>query len=119
MSLAVLYPWMWVGSSDVINPVLNITVSPTRTKISQVSGFDATVLSFTVDEDYRGYQIRIVPSNASTVNDGTLLESGSGGLADVAREVTITDDELIAASAGDGSKIVKVFAQDMAFNWST
>lgn len=108
-----------VGSGDTTAPTLDITVTPTKTKISRISGQDSTDFSFQVNEAYQAYQIRVVPSSSSPVTAGTLLESGSGGAANTNRAVTVTDDEFVAAGGVEGTSVIKVFAQDTAGNWST
>jgi hypothetical protein len=42
----------------------------------------------------------------------------SGGTAGVIYTATVTDDEVVAADAADGSKIIKIFVRDAAGNWS-
>lgn len=106
------------AGSDTAPPTPNITVGASKSRISRVTGQDVTTFTFTVDEDYQAYQLRVVPGGSSPVSAGTLLESGTGGTAGVGRAVDVTDDELVAAGVSSGDAIVKVFAQDLAGNWS-
>lgn len=107
-----------VSSVDTTAPGTNITVGASKSRISRVAGQDVTTFTFTVDEDYQAYQLRVVPSGASPVTAGALLESGSGGTAGAGRAVDVTDAELEAAGGTTGDSIIKVFAQDLAGNWS-
>lgn len=102
---------------DTTPPILDITVAPTRTKISAQTGVNVTTFTFTANEDYQGYQLRAVPADNSLVSAGTLIESGSGGSSGVARQVDVTSAELQAAGLS-GALRVKVFGQDAAGNWS-
>lgn len=110
----------WTPSRPTVDttPPTVTFVSQTRSKISRVTGRDSTDIVFTVDEDYQGYQVRVVSSTSATVAQGTQLETGTGGLSDVQRTITVTDDELVAATAAEGSNMLKIFAQDTAGNWS-
>lgn len=109
-----------VGSSDgdITAPTVTIISGPTRSKIGPVVGRDSFDFVYSSDEDFQAYQVRVVSSSTDTVAMGTLVESGGSGDADTQYTLTVTDDELFAASASDGSKTVKVFVQDLAGNWS-
>ncbi len=104
--------------ADTTAPVSTVLIGPTKTRISRISGQDASDVTFEVDEDYSGYELRVVASSGSTRASGSLIESGGSGLAGADRTVTVTDDELIAV-VGDGTHIIKIFVQDTAGNWST
>jgi hypothetical protein len=106
-------------STDTTTPTVNITVNPNTLKISSQSGKDSTSFDFEVDEDVQATQVRIVPGTGSPVTAGTLIESAGALSAGIDRSVTITDDELIAAGGTEGANIIKIFAQDLAGNWST
>lgn len=108
---------MWGESSDITPPEVTF-LSQNRTKISRVVGFDATVVTFQANEDFQAYQVRLVPSPASTITEGALVESGGSALANEVFQVTITDDELINVGAVEGNNILKIFVQDLAGNWS-
>lgn len=120
MTAAIAAFWLvgsW-GPGDSTAPNAGIFATPTRTVVSNVAGRDVTQFSFTVDEPYRAYQLRLVPSAVSPQGSGTLIESGSGGEGSVERSVDVTAAELTAAGGTPGANVVKVFVQDLAGNWS-
>lgn len=103
---------------DTLGPSVTI-VSVSKSKISRVSGYDATDVVFVVDENFTNYQVRVVPSSSSGVTAGTQVEGGLFvGTANTNYQITLTDDELVAAGAAEGNNRIKVFAQDIAGNWS-
>lgn len=104
---------------DTTPPVTNISSGPSRTKISAQTGFDSTDISYTVDEACQAWKVKVVPATNSTHDQGTQIEAGGAVAAGGTINVNITNAELAAASAGDGAKIVKMFVQDNAGNWST
>lgn len=104
-------------TSTVVAPVVTF-VSQSRGTISANAPADTDDVVFSVDQDYQAYQVRVVSSSAATVSQGTLVESGTGGTADVQKTITITRDELVAASAVEGSNMVKIFAQGPTGIWS-
>lgn len=106
------------ASGDTTPPTPTITVGASKSRISRVAGQDVTTFTFTVDEDFQAYQLRIVPGGSSPVTAGTLIESGAGGTAGAGKAVDVTDAELEAAGGVAGDSIIKVFAQDLAGNWS-
>lgn len=111
-----------VGGEDTTAPVITF-VSQTRAKISRVVGSDATDIVWSSGENFTEYQLRVVPANTSIVSQGTLIEQNqnpaAGGTASIQYTSTITDDELVAASAAEGTNIIKIFAKDSSGNWST
>lgn len=111
------------GATGPVTPTVNV-VSSSRAKISRVGtnvsgGKDQTDVVFSVNQDFQAYQVRLVASSAAAVTDGTLLESGSGGTANVNQTITVTDDELVAAGAAEGSNLLKIFAQLTDGTWTT
>lgn len=102
------------GSFDTTAPI-TVFVLETRTKVSLQAGFTDTTVHWTVDEACQAWQIREVPSAGATVAQGTLLASGGAVPASVEQETVVTSSTL---SAGDGSKLLKIFAQDLSGNWS-
>lgn len=108
-------------------PVVTIT-GPDKSKISKVASFDTSAFSFTADVDFEEYKVKVVPSESSLENAGTLIGTDGGSTntsgadggykADTAINVTINGADLEAASAGDGVKIVKVFVKNAAGTWS-
>lgn len=105
-------------SIDTTPPTIDITIAADRTRISRISGRDASTFSFQVNEVYAAYEVRAVPSDSSPHTTGILIESGGGGSANSDRQVVITDDEIVDAGLGEGDYTIKVFAQDGGGNWS-
>lgn len=103
------------GSTDTTPPV-TVFVAETVTRVSRVTGFDVTDVTWSVDEDCQAWQIREVASAADTVNTGTLLVSGGAVPAGTNQITTVNSANL---TAGDASKLLKIFAQDLAGNWTT
>ena len=103
-------------------PTPNITAGPTKTRISRVAGQDSFTVDWQADEDFAHYQLRVVPSAGSTYVEGAQLEldenPASGGTATTTYTATVTDDEMVAASATEGANLIKIFVQDLAGNWS-
>lgn len=110
---------------DTSRPTVTIT-GPDVTKISKQSGKDVCSFSFVVDEAYTSYKVKYVSSSGAAHDTGTQIPttggstnmSGGSGSGVTPVECTITGADLEAASSGDGVKIVKVFVQDAAGNWS-
>lgn len=106
---------------DTTPPIPDI-ISVTATKISRVPGKDALEINWQADEAFQAYQIRVVPDASSPVTAGTLVEEDqnplSGGDASTVYTATVTDDEVVNADPAEGSKIIKIFTQDLAGNWS-
>lgn len=113
---------------DTTAPVVSV-VGPDVSKISKVAGFDTATISFTVNEQFKAYKVCyvttingqqdagvIIPTNNGSANTSGTKEDGYE--ANVSINVTIKGADLQAVSASDGTKILKVFAQDMAGNWS-
>ena len=108
-------------------PVVTIT-GPDKSKISKVSGFDTSVLSFVSDTDFEEYKVCVVTNSNSAQSSGVVIPttggsentSGSAGgyKKNTAISVTIKGADLESASSGDGVKIVKVFVKNIAGTWS-
>lgn len=96
-------------------PPITLFVSDTRTRVSLVGGFSSTDVTWSADENCKAWQIREVASAAAVVSDGTLLASGTEITANVQQVTTISGSLL---SAGDGAKLLKIFAQDYQGNWT-
>lgn len=119
MPIALLQWWRvdWAGG-DTTPPIPTITSGPTVTRLSRQVGWDSVDFTWSSNEAYVAYQARLVPSSSSPVTAGTLIESGGAGPASTPVTLTLTDDELVAAGASEGSLGVKIFVQDAAGNWS-
>jgi hypothetical protein len=110
-------PWLLYGMGDSTPPVVTITAGPTAAKISNQTGKDVSDVTFTVSEAYQAYELEVVADVGAVRGSGSLVESGGSGDGS-ARTVEVTFAELNSASAGNGPKLVKVFVQDLAGNWS-
>ena len=111
---------------DTTLPVPDITVAASPTKISKQATADTCTFSFQSDVAIQAWKVKVVPAANSLHNAGTTIpvaggsqNTTGGALAATTNQgVTIKGADLESASAGDGTKIVKVFVQDLAGNWS-
>lgn len=123
--------WNESSTSDTITldstlPVITISAGPDVAKVSKIAGKRIVSFSFTTDSDLIAYKVKVVPSSGSLESAGTLVPTTngstntSGGSVASGGTVNVTIDgrDLELASAGDGTKIIKVFGQDVASNWS-
>lgn len=98
-----------------------VLISETRTKISRVSGFSSTTISWGSDVAFTGYQFRIVGNALDPVTQGVPvavnLSPPSGGPALTTFTFALTDAIVEAVSPAEGPKIVKLFIQN-AGGWS-
>lgn len=107
-------------------PTVTISVAFAPTKISKVASFDTATGSFQSNEAIVAWKVKVVPASGSTESAGTQIPTTAGSTnvtggslaADTNQSVTIKGADLETASAGDGAKIVKIFVQDSAGNWS-
>jgi hypothetical protein len=111
------------GSVDVVTqvagdttPPVTLFVSETKTRVSAITGFTTTDVTWSADEDCQAWEIRDVTGTGQTVADGVLVASGGAISAGVEQITTIASSAL---SAGEGAKTLKLFAQDLAGNWTT
>lgn len=112
---------------DTTSPIANITVAASPTKISKIATADTCTVTWQSDSHAQAYKVKVVPSSGSAESAGTLIPTTagstntSGGPINATTDVvtTIKGTDLETASAGDGAKIVKIFVQDDAGNWST
>jgi hypothetical protein len=110
---------------DTTAPIVTIS-GPDVTKISKQSGKNVCTFSFSGDSDIQAYKVKVVASAGAAHTTGTDIGTAngstnmSGGTTSKGTTITCTVNgaDLEAASAGDGEKIIKVFAQDLAGNWS-
>jgi hypothetical protein len=112
---------------DSTAPVVTIT-GPDVSKISKQTGKRTSTFSFTVNDVFEEFKVKVVSSTGAahttgtqigTANGSTNMSGTAGGYA-ASTPITCSIDgaDLEAASAGDGSKIIKVFVRDAAGNWS-
>ncbi len=114
---------------DTSAPVPNVTAGPDATRISKVSGKRVSNFSWQADVTFDEYKIKVVPATNSihsagttilTTNGSTNMAASAGGYpATTNIDSSIDGRDLEVASAGDGTKIIKVFVKDTAGNWST
>lgn len=104
-------------ATDTTPPVPTVGTI-TATKISRVAGKDSTDVSWDTDEAFVEYEIRRVANASDGRGAGNQVETATVS-SRTSHTVTITDDELVAASASEGSNLLKVFVKDAAGNWST
>lgn len=111
---------------DSTVPTVTI-VGPDVAKISKVSGYNVSTFSFSADEAFDEWTVRVVPDASSIHTAGTQIPTTGGSTnmsgstqtaASTAVNCTIYGADLETASAGDGVKIVKVFVKDLTGNWS-
>ena len=113
---------------DTSVPTVTVT-GPDVSKISEVAGFDTAIINFTVDVEFQAYKVCVVTATSTTEGDGVVIPTTAGSVntsgtdaegfeAESNIQVTIKGTDLETASSGDGVKIVKVFAQNMAGTWS-
>lgn len=111
---------------DSTLPVVT-TNTPDTDVISKVAGKNVASFSFTVDSAYDEYKVKVVGATGASHDTGTTIGTANGstnvtGIGTFAAatpiNVSIYGTDLEAASAGDGEKIIKVFAKDEAGNWS-
>lgn len=111
---------------DTTLPTVSISAGPDVTKVSKISTKDTCTLSFTADSHIQAWKVKVVPSSSSIESAGAQIGTtyGSTGVtggalaASTPQAVTIKGADLEAASSGDGTKIIKIFIQDDAGNWS-
>lgn len=112
---------------DATKPEVTIT-GPDVTKISKVAGKNTASFTFSVDKDYTEYKVKVVSSPNALHDSGTLIPTDGGstntsGTGEFTEDdiisVSVTGNDIDAISSGDGEKIIKVFAKDVAGNWSS
>ncbi len=113
---------------DTTAPVVSINSGPDVTKISKISGKRVVTFAWQVDVATDAYEVAVVANSGSLRGSGTVLlatngsTNVSGGATAATTEVTTTIDgrDLEVASAGDGTKVIKVFAKETSSQvWST
>lgn len=111
---------------DSSRPIVTIT-GPDKARISKQTGANTSNFSFSVDSGFQEYKVKAVSSTGASHDTGTTIptNNGSNNMAATGSwasgaviDSTITGADLEDASAGDGTKVVKVFVQDDAGNWS-
>jgi hypothetical protein len=112
---------------DTTVPTVNWTTGPDVSKVSTVSGKRTVNATFTVgSEAVTAYEVAVVSNGSSIRGSGTVIgtTNGSTGVSGGAKAAAATQAVVLdardiqAASAGDGTKVIKVFVSDAAGNWS-
>lgn len=111
---------------DTTAPVITLISGPTPTKISEQATKDTSTVQWKADSDLQAYAVMVVPSTSSLHAAGAQIPNAAGSTnvsggavaANTTITTTIRGTDLKAASAGDATKNVKVFGQDVAGNWS-
>lgn len=112
-----------VGSADSTPPVATVTGGPSEVDVDQAT---TTVFEFRANEDIQAWEVQVVPDHTAGHDDGVVIGTSNGSLnvtggglpALTPQSVTIHGADLDAASPGAGAKVIKVFVQDLAGNWS-
>lgn len=97
-------------------------------KISKQNGKNVASFSFQTDCIFDEYLVKVVSSTGASYDTGTLIGIGNGSTnmsgnaggypANTPINCKIYGTDLENASAGDGTKIIKVFVKDEAGQWS-
>jgi hypothetical protein len=112
---------------DTTVPVITILSGPDATKISKVSGKRVVTFTWEPDVAIDLYEVAVVANSGAARGTGTVIATTNGStnvsgaavaaLADIT--TTIDGRDLEVASAGDGTKVVKVFGREAATGlWS-
>jgi hypothetical protein len=112
---------------DPTYPEVQVVSLPDRTHLSVQDGFRVCSFTWAPSVDVVEYQLRAVPSLASSHLAGSPVGTASGSsgvagtgsyLAGVPMSTSIDAADLANASPGDGPKVAKVFVRDSAGRWS-
>ena len=104
-----------------------IIIGPDVSRISKTAPKNVATFSFTSDVDFVEYKIKVVPSQSSLNDAGTLIGTANGSAnmkgtgtfkKNNAISCKIYGKDLEIASSGDGEKIIKVFVKNAHGTWS-
>lgn len=112
---------------DTTVPVATVSSGPDVTKVSKIAGKRTVSFEFQSDTAIQAWKVKVVPATNSIHSAGTQIGTTNGSTnvtggalaATTNKAVTIDGRDLETASSGDGKKIIKVFVQDEAGNWSS
>lgn len=108
-------------------PSITVVTPVTRSRISLIEGHDEATFTWEPSFDIDRYVVRVVPSVIATHTGGKAIPDDAGSINVAAEEAisagqqiqtTIHGADLQAASPGDTTKIVKVFARGTNGMWS-
>lgn len=121
------------NESSIVSDFIDLDMSlPTATatapdvpKISKISGKNVSSFTFSVDEPFVEYKVKVVGTTGAThdtgfeipTTNGSMNTKGTGNFSS-SITVTINGKDLELASSGDGQKIIKVFVKDTSGQWS-
>lgn len=125
------------NESDAVNAQITLNtatptvtiVGPDVTRISKVAGKNVSSFSFTSDVTIVAWKVMVVKSSDALNDTGTNVQIPTdGGSTNMTGDTetsagdsiscTIYGADLETASSGDGTKIIKVFVQNIAGTWS-
>ena len=125
------------NESDTVNAQITLNtatptvtiVGPDVTRISKVAGKNVSSFSFTSDVTIVAWKVMVVKSSDALNDTGTNVQIPTdGGSTNMTGDTetsagdsiscTIYGADLETASSGDGTKIIKVFVQNIAGTWS-
>lgn len=112
---------------DTSIPTVTVT-NPDVSKISKVAGKDTFSFTFSSNEDFIEYKVKLVGTTGSTHDTGNVIPTTAGsintsgaGLFTANQVITVTikgQDLEDAGATTDGQKIIKVFVKDASGKWS-
>lgn len=112
---------------DTSIPTVTVT-NPSVVKISKVAGKDSSSFTFTVNEAFVEYKVKLVGTTGATHTTGTQIGTASGSVnvsgtgtytSSTVTTVTIRAADLETATANmNGQNIIKVFVKDTSGLWS-
>lgn len=112
---------------DPTFPVVSVVTGPDRTRLSKQAGYRTCAFSWQCSVPFAQYMVRAVPATSSGSTAGSPIGTsyGSTGVAGAGTYAASTPmatsvdaADLEAAWAGDGTKVLKVFARDSSGRWS-
>jgi hypothetical protein len=106
-----------------------IVAGQSTSEVGTKPGADTCTFTFTASTTFEAYEVKVVNTNGDARTEGTVVPitngsantSGSAGGYDTSSApitVTIKGEDVKAISPSDGQKIIKVFVQNIAGNWS-
>jgi hypothetical protein len=115
-------------SMDTSLPTVTVTTADVS-KISKVTGKDTFSFTFSSNESFTEYKVKLVSATGAAENTGTTIPttngsvntSGVAGNYTAGQVITTTikgNDLALAGATTDGQKTVKVFVKDGSAQWS-
>lgn len=105
--------------ADFTAPTVAVS-STSLAKLSSQATKNQDDVIYQVNEACQAWELRIVAAEATTrAAAGAVIKSGGAQAANTNLTVSVTDADLTAAGIVDGQTVrLKIFAQDLAGNWS-